>query len=265
MTVSRRMACWLYEGMLLFAVVFVAGWLFSTLGQMRNAMDERRHLLQAFLFVVFGIYFTWFWARGQTLAMKTWHIRVVDTVGPCHHPDARPGRYALSWLWFLPPLAALPPSGLSAGESVVICAGLGRRLGLLSRFHPQRQFWHDALAGTRCVVTRHVARSRTGAHRQSTHARHRFAPVNPQKARTGLNRVWHATGYSLEGLRAGWGETAFRQEAMAAMVLLPLAFWLGRSWVERGAAGRLGADGDDRRAAQHRHRNRHRPHWPRVA
>jgi uncharacterized RDD family membrane protein YckC len=75
------MACWLYEGMLLFAVVFVAGWLFSTLGQMRNAMDERRHLLQAFLFVVFGIYFSWFWARGQTLAMKTWNIRVVDALG----------------------------------------------------------------------------------------------------------------------------------------------------------------------------------------
>ena len=57
-------------------------------------------------------------------------------------------------------------------------------------------------------------------------------PVNAQKSRTGLNRVWHAAGYSLEGLRAGWGETAFRQEALAAMVLLPLAVWLGQSWVE---------------------------------
>ena len=56
--------------------------------------------------------------------------------------------------------------------------------------------------------------------------------VNPQKLRTGLRRVWHATGYSLAGLRAGWSETAFRQEAIAAMVLLPLSFWLGRSWVE---------------------------------
>ena len=59
-----------------------------------------------------------------------------------------------------------------------------------------------------------------------------MVPVNPQKTRTGLNRVWHALGYSIEGLRAGWGETAFRQEALAAIVLLPLAFWLGRSWVE---------------------------------
>mgnify|MGYP002039414008 CR=1 FL=1 len=77
------MACWLYEGMLLFAVVFVSGWLFSTLGQMRDAMDERRHLFQAFLFVVFGVYFVWFWAKGQTLAMKTWNIRIVDVNG---HP-----------------------------------------------------------------------------------------------------------------------------------------------------------------------------------
>jgi diacylglycerol kinase (ATP) len=55
---------------------------------------------------------------------------------------------------------------------------------------------------------------------------------NPQKLRTGFNRIWHAAGYSLAGLRAGWGETAFRQEAVAAIVLVPLAFWLGRNWVE---------------------------------
>jgi diacylglycerol kinase (ATP) len=58
------------------------------------------------------------------------------------------------------------------------------------------------------------------------------APVNPQKTRTGLSRMWHAAGYSLAGLRAGWSETAFRQESLAAMVLIPLAFWLGRNWVE---------------------------------
>lgn len=58
------------------------------------------------------------------------------------------------------------------------------------------------------------------------------ANSNPQKARRGLSRMWHALGYSLEGLRAGWHETAFRQEALAALVLLPLALWLGRSWVE---------------------------------
>ena len=55
------------------------------------------------------------------------------------------------------------------------------------------------------------------------------SPVNPQKTRTGLQRIWHAAGYSLAGLRAGWGETAFRQEAIAAMVLLPASLWLGSS------------------------------------
>ena len=56
--------------------------------------------------------------------------------------------------------------------------------------------------------------------------------ANPQKDRKGLSRVWHALGYSLAGLRAGWHETAFRQEAIASLVLVPGAFWLGRTWVE---------------------------------
>jgi len=54
-----------------------------------------------------------------------------------------------------------------------------------------------------------------------------------QKRRKGLSRMWHAFGYSLAGLRAGWRETAFRQEALAAIVLIPVAFWLGQTWVER--------------------------------
>ena len=57
-------------------------------------------------------------------------------------------------------------------------------------------------------------------------------PVNAQKLRTGASRMWHAFGYSLAGLRSGWGETAFRQEALAAIVLVPAAFWLGQTWVE---------------------------------
>jgi diacylglycerol kinase (ATP) len=56
--------------------------------------------------------------------------------------------------------------------------------------------------------------------------------ANAQKLRTGLVRMRHAFGYSLAGLRAGWAETAFRQEALAALVMLPLAFWLGKGWVE---------------------------------
>jgi uncharacterized RDD family membrane protein YckC len=146
------MACWMYEGMLMFGVVFIAGYLFGTLSQTRHALDNR-HPLQAFLFVVFGIYFTWFWSRGQTLAMKTWNIRLVDRNGqPVTQPRAFV-RYLLSWLWFLPPLAALAPFGLTGGESVVIILGWVAVWALLSRFHPEQQFWHDALAGTRLITS----------------------------------------------------------------------------------------------------------------
>lgn len=56
---------------------------------------------------------------------------------------------------------------------------------------------------------------------------------NPHKGRTGFDRVVHAAGYSIEGLRAAYrGESAFRQEFWLAVVMLPLAFWLGRGWVE---------------------------------
>ncbi|MEN9713258.1 MAG: hypothetical protein RLY90_1519 [Pseudomonadota bacterium] len=56
--------------------------------------------------------------------------------------------------------------------------------------------------------------------------------VNPQKARTGLSRVWHALGYSIHGLQAAWYEKAFRQEAIFAVILIPSAFWIGQTWVE---------------------------------
>jgi len=146
------MACWIYEGMLLFAVVFMAGWLFSTLGQMRSGIDARRPLLQAFLVVVFGVYFVWFWSRGQTLAMKTWNIRVVDSTGRPLSQGRALLRYACSWLWFLPPLATLAPVAMTAGEKALLVGGWVALWAVLSRFHPQRQFWHDAIAGTRLVV-----------------------------------------------------------------------------------------------------------------
>ncbi len=54
--------------------------------------------------------------------------------------------------------------------------------------------------------------------------------VSPK--RQGLSRVWHAFFYSVEGLRAGWHEPAFRQEAILAVLILPAAWWLGQSWAE---------------------------------
>jgi len=153
----RRMACWMYEGMLMFGVVFLAGYLFGTLSQTHNAMDNR-HALQAFLFVIFGIYFTWFWAKGQTLAMKTWNIRVVDRQGAAISQTRALARYGLSWLWFLPPLAAIAPFHLTGAESALIITGWVIVWALLSRLHPQGQFWHDAWAGTRLVVSEPLSR-----------------------------------------------------------------------------------------------------------
>jgi len=157
-SLRRRMACWVYEGMLLFAIVFIAGWLFSTLGQVRDPLDARRPLLQAFLFVIFGIYFTWFWAKGQTLAMKTWRIRVVDTAGQPLTQLRAMLRYLCSWLWFLPPLAALAPFKLGGATALSLVFAWVALWALLSRLHPQRQFWHDALAGTRLVPSPPLSR-----------------------------------------------------------------------------------------------------------
>ena len=56
--------------------------------------------------------------------------------------------------------------------------------------------------------------------------------ANLQKTRKGLSRIFHAAGYSLQGLVAGWSETAFRQEVVASAVMLPLAFMIGQDWVE---------------------------------
>ena len=156
----RRMACWLYEGMLLFGVVFVAGYLFGTLTQTRNALNNR-HGLQIFCFVVVGIYFVWFWHKGQTLAMKTWHIRVVDRQGRRLSQGRALARYLLSWIWFLPPLAAMAPFPLRAGEVTVLMTGWVLVWALLSRFRADRQFWHDAWAGTRLIDVRPPAKNPT--------------------------------------------------------------------------------------------------------
>ncbi len=153
----RRMACWAYEGILLFGVVFIAGYLFGTLSQTRNAMDNR-NALQAFLFVIFGIYFVWFWAKGQTLAMKTWNIRMVDREGKAISQQRALGRYVLSWVWFLPPLVAVYPFQLTGAEVVVIVMGWIAVWALLSRFQAQGQFWHDVWAGTRLVSSQPLSR-----------------------------------------------------------------------------------------------------------
>ena len=54
------------------------------------------------------------------------------------------------------------------------------------------------------------------------------------KSKKGLVRLWNATGYSRDGIAAAWKhEVAFREEVLLAAIALPLAFYLGRTGIER--------------------------------
>jgi len=149
-SLKRRMACWLYEGILLFAVTFMAGYLFSTLSQTRYALDNR-HGLQAFVFLVLAIYFTWFWHKGQTLAMKTWHIRVVDSHGNSITQKQAFIRFLFSWVWFLPPLCLSGLFSYSGLDSLLVLSVWVAVWALLTKFQKQGQFWHDIWAETRLI------------------------------------------------------------------------------------------------------------------
>ena len=149
-SLRSRLACWLYEGLLLFGVVFVGGIVLGTAGVLFGA-PLSPIALQALLFLVLGAYFAWFWSKGQTLAMKTWRIQVVDKYGRPITRIRAITRYAFSWLWLLPPLAVVAPFHLPMIEVTVLTLGWVLVWALLSRFHPQRQFLHDVLAGTRLI------------------------------------------------------------------------------------------------------------------
>lgn len=57
---------------------------------------------------------------------------------------------------------------------------------------------------------------------------------SPFKGKTGLPRLMNAFGYSLEGFKAAFKhEDAFRQEVFLAIILIPLAFYLGKSPIEK--------------------------------
>ena len=151
----RRMACFLYEGILLFGVVFVAGIIYSVVSQQRHALQGRYGMIAA-LFVVLGIYFVWYWSRnGQTLAMQTWHVRLVDRDGLAVSRSRALARYLASWVWFLPSLAIAYAAGWHSTWAVFGCVLAGvLAYALLSFLHPQRQFLHDVLCGTRLITWR---------------------------------------------------------------------------------------------------------------
>jgi len=124
-----------YEACLLFAVAFFAAWLFFFASGARDATSGGlRYVLQLFIVTVFAAYFLWCWLRGgQTLAMKAWHIRLID-VSP------------MSALLRLILAALLVPTGISI---------------VWSLFDRDRQFLHDRLAGTRLISVSSAVRPTT--------------------------------------------------------------------------------------------------------
>jgi uncharacterized RDD family membrane protein YckC len=149
----RRMACFLYEGVLLFGVLMMAGLLYGVVTQQRHALVGATGL-QVFLFLVLGLYFVVFWTRGgQTLAMLTWHIRLVRADGQPVKWRQALCRFVLAWLWFLPALAAVHLAGLHRTWEIfgAMLAGV-LAYAALTRLHPDRQYWHDVVCGTRLVT-----------------------------------------------------------------------------------------------------------------
>lgn len=158
----RRLAAMLYEGVVLFGVLMVAGLVFSPLVGQRNALDYRLGM-QVFLFVLLGVYFAWFWSHGgQTVAMKTWHVRLVRADGqPVSFMQALV-RYVLSWLWFVPALLAISVLHLpvAAGSvSAVLLAGM-LVYAMWSHLLPDNQFMHDRLCKTRLITWRPAPKRR---------------------------------------------------------------------------------------------------------
>jgi len=154
----RRMAAFMYEGVLLFGVVFATSLVFGITMHQDSGMKLRTPLM-AVNFLVVGLYFIGLWVRsGQTLAMKTWHLRLLTDRGVPLSPRRALARYLASYVWFLPPLllagALKLPSPTAIGGLVV---GWVVLYALSARLHPRRQFWHDALCDTAIVDARPLA------------------------------------------------------------------------------------------------------------
>ncbi|MFZ6639737.1 RDD family protein [Undibacterium sp. TC4M20W] len=149
--IRRRLICMVYEAMLLFGIVFVSGFIFDVITQSRHALTLR-HTRQFWLFLVIGAYFVFCWSRsGQTLAMQTWRIKVVDLDGGKLPVVKAIVRYCLAWMWFLPAMALDHQLGLKEWQMAgVVIAGM-LAWAYTARFDKQGQFLHDRLAKTRLI------------------------------------------------------------------------------------------------------------------
>jgi uncharacterized RDD family membrane protein YckC len=148
-----RVAVMAYEAVLLFGLTFVAGYgLLALTGWTYPLPPRNRWILQAVLFVAVGAYFVYCWTRaGQTLAMKSWRLRLVDRDGRPPTAARAALRYLLAWSLFAPGLAfaALADFGAAANLLALLA-------GLLAMLVPARpglggQLLHDRLLGSRVI------------------------------------------------------------------------------------------------------------------
>lgn len=146
----RRFAAMVYEGVILFGVLMISGLIFSPLADQRHAL-QYRHGLQAFLFLVLAAYFIGFWSHGgQTIAARSWQVRVVTRAGAALTPWRACARFLLAWMWFLPALALAAAMGWHDARQLYGAMALGMLVyGSLALCLPGRQFLHDQLCGTR--------------------------------------------------------------------------------------------------------------------
>lgn len=128
----KRLASLFYDGLLLLALLLLATFLFVlAVGQAADA--PLRYWLQAYLWLVAGVYFVWCWHHGgQTLAMQTWKIRLVSIQGQ-----------QISWS------QALLRYVLSSIGLLLFAAGF-----VWALFDREGQFLHDRLCGTRLVLAK---------------------------------------------------------------------------------------------------------------
>lgn len=151
-TLRRRLLSMTYEAMLLFAVVFVAGYLFDTLTQSRNALTLR-NVRQAWLFIVLGLYFVWFWTHGgQTLAMKTWHVRLIGRDGGNPTRQKAVARYLLLWIFVVPVLAVLALFDIGGWTAMLALSAALLLPPFYALVDADGQFLHDRIVGTRLVA-----------------------------------------------------------------------------------------------------------------
>jgi uncharacterized RDD family membrane protein YckC len=148
-----RLAAMIYEGVLLFGVVFIVSYALLALAQWTYPLPPaRRVVLQALLFVAIGAYFVWCWSRsGQTLALKTWGLKVVTTDSRQPSVARSIARYVLAWhLWLPGALWLLAYPAHAVADVTAFAIGFALLL-LPAAADPQRRLLHDRATGTRIV------------------------------------------------------------------------------------------------------------------